>query len=46
MKHKLISRGSRKAEIIIIHDNGSRETRHLLYKADRWVDKQGNTYRI
>jgi len=49
MKVKLISKGKKKAEVIVVQDTQYGKvysTRHLLLKNYKWVDKKGNIYKI
>ena len=49
MKIQLISKGTRKAEVIVTEDTEYgkvRTTRHLLLKGGEWTDKLGNKYTL
>jgi hypothetical protein len=46
IKFIVVSKGDRKAEVIIQNEDGSRETRHLLLTHNGWTDRLGNGYNI
>lgn len=40
----VVSKGKKKAEIILALDGGGSQTRHLQFKDGAWKDKYGYTY--
>jgi hypothetical protein len=44
MNFKLVSKGKKKAEVIVKHENGQSETRHLEFRHGKWMDRLGNEY--
>ena len=46
MNFTLISKGTRKAEIVIRHAGGGSLTRHLLLTPKGWTDAEGTVYDI
>lgn len=46
MEYVVISQGKKKAQIVIKHENGKSETRHLLLRNGVWTDKHGNKFEL
>jgi len=46
MNIKVISKGSRKAQVVIHPEGGGTQTVHLRLKGGKWVDRKGNVYTL